>query len=375
MSLTQEEIQRYARHLVLPKFGIEAQLKLKKAKVLVIGTGGLGAPILQYLTAAGVGAIGVVDFDVVDKSNLQRQVLFNDTEIGKSKTSAAIERLKAQNPNVHFIEHQLKLDSTNAIEIIKNYEVIVDGSDNFPTRYLVNDACVLLGKPLIYGSIFQFEGQVSVFNFNRGPNYRDLFPTPPPPDVVPNCAEGGVLGVLPGIIGSIQASEAIKVITGIGETLSGKLFLFDALNFESRKLNIKKDSANPISGENVSITHLIDYEEFCELKPKNKMKSITVEQLKELKDKGEDFTLIDVRETHEYESANLNAILIPLGEVIDNLDKIPKEGNVVIHCKSGGRSGRAIQMLEQRYGYENLTNLEGGILAWRENYDPEMVIL
>ena len=372
MTLTSEEIRRYARHLNLPQFGKETQQKLKDSKVLVVGTGGLGAPILQYLTAAGIGTIGVVDFDVVDQSNLQRQVLFSTSDVGNPKTTTAINKLKDQNPNVDFIEHQVTLSSSNALEILEEYDVVVDGTDNFPTRYLVNDACVLLNKPYVYASIYQFEGQVSVFNYQEGPNYRDLFPTPPPPGLVPSCAEGGVLGVLPGIIGSIQASEAIKGVAGIGEPLSGKLFLFDALDFTTRKLNIRKDPENPISGDNRTITKLIDYDEFCGLKIENDMQTITVEELKELKDKGEEFTLIDVREEHEYEDANLDGILIPLGSILDHLDQIPKEGNVIMQCRSGGRSGNAIKLLEQREGYTNLKNLEGGILAWKDKFDPDM---
>ena len=372
MTLTSDEIRRYARHLNLPQFGKETQQKLKDAKVLVVGTGGLGAPILQYLTAAGIGTIGVVDFDVVDESNLQRQVLFGTSDVGHAKTATAIEKLQDQNPNVRFMEHQVTLTSENAMEIIEGYDVVADGTDNFPTRYLVNDACVLLGKPYVYASIYQFEGQVSVFNYQDGPNYRDLFPTPPPPGLVPSCAEGGVLGVLPGIIGSIQASEVIKVVAGIGEPLSGRLFLFDALDFTTRNLNVRKDPANPISGANPTISALIDYEEFCGLKSDNDMETITVEELKELKDSGADFTLIDVREEHEYEAANIDGILIPLGSILDHLDQIPREGNVIMQCRSGGRSGNAIKVLEQREGYTNLKNLEGGILAWKDRIDPSL---
>ena len=372
MTLTPEEIRRYSRHLNLPQFGVETQVLLKGAKVLVVGTGGLGAPILQYLTAAGVGTIGVVDFDTVDESNLQRQVLFASSDVGNPKTTSAIEKLKDQNPNVRFIEHRLNLNASNAMEVMQGYDVVADGTDNFPTRYLVNDACVLLNKPYVYASIYQFEGQVSVFNFNNGPNYRDLFPTPPPPGLVPSCAEGGVLGVLPGIIGSIQASEVIKVGANIGEPLSGRLFLFDALAFTTRNLNIRKDPANPLTGKDPTITELIDYEEFCGLKSDNNMQTITVEELKELKDSGADFTLIDVREEHEYEAANLDGILIPLGSILDHLDQIPREGDVIMQCRSGGRSGNAIKILEQREGYDNLKNLEGGILAWKDRIDPSL---
>lgn len=374
MSLSSEELHRYARHLNLPQFGKESQQKLKDAKVLVVGTGGLGAPLLQYLTAAGIGTIGVMDFDMVDESNLQRQVLFSTPDIGNPKTTSAIRKLENQNPNVTFIEHSVKLDSSNALEIVSAYDVVADGTDNFPTRYLVNDACVLLNKPYVYASIYQFEGQVSVFNYQDGPNYRDLFSTPPPPGLVPSCEEGGVLGVLPGIIGSIQASEVVKIVAGIGEPLSGRLFLFDALDFTTRNLNVRKDPTNPISGENRTITELIDYEEFCGLKNVNKMQTITVEELKALKDQGAEFTLIDVREEHEYEDANLGGILIPMGSVLDHLDQIPREGNVIMQCRSGGRSGNVIKMLEQREGYTNLKNLEGGILAWKDAFEPDMEV-
>ena len=374
MSLTTEEIRRYARHLSLPQFGVEAQEKLKVARVLVVGTGGLGAPILQYLTAAGLGTIGVVDFDKVDESNLQRQVLFGVSNVGQKKTTSAIAKLRDQNPNVTFEEYSQMLSSANAMEIVANYDVVVDGTDNFPTRYLVNDACVLLGKPYVYASIYQFEGQVSVFNYQDGPNYRDLFPTPPPPGLVPSCAEGGVLGVLPGIIGSLQASEAIKVIAGIGKPLSGKLFLFDALDFSTRTLNVRKDPANPISGDNPTLTELIDYDEFCGIKSEPNLSSITVQELKEWQGRGEEFVLIDVREGYEYESANLGGIHIPLGQVEQHLDKIPKEGRVIVHCKAGGRSAQAISKLEG-LGYQNLMNLEGGILAWKEAFEPELEVV
>ena len=374
MSLTTEEIRRYARHLSLPQFGVEAQEKLKVARVLVVGTGGLGAPILQYLTAAGLGTIGVVDFDKVDESNLQRQVLFGVSNVGQKKTTSAIAKLRDQNPNVTFEEYSQMLSSANAMEIVANYDVVVDGTDNFPTRYLVNDACVLLGKPYVYASIYQFEGQVSVFNYQDGPNYRDLFPIPPPPGLVPSCAEGGVLGVLPGIIGSLQASEAIKVIAGIGKPLSGKLFLFDALDFSTRTLNVRKDPANPISGDNPTLTELIDYDEFCGIKSEPNLSSITVQELKEWQGRGEEFVLIDVREGYEYESANLGGIHIPLGQVEQHLDKIPKEGRVIVHCKAGGRSAQAISKLEG-LGYQNLMNLEGGILAWKEAFEPELEVV
>ena len=378
MELTLEELQRYSRHLNLPNFGLDAQKKLKASKVLVVGTGGLGAPMLQYLTAAGVGTIGVVDFDTVDASNLQRQVLFTSQDIGKSKVSSAIERLSAQNPNVHFVPFETKLESSNALEIIKDFDVVADGTDNFQTRYLVNDACVLSGKTNVYASIFQFEGQVSVFNFGfedgtRGPNYRDLFPSPPPPGMVPSCAEGGVLGVLPGIVGSLQASEVLKVLTGMGEPLVGRLFLFDALHFSSRILKVQKDEANPISGKCPSITELIDYEEFCGLKNQEDQRGLSVQQLHQ-KPEGS-YTLIDVRETYEYEAGNIDALHIPLSNLETRLAEIPRQGEVIIHCKSGGRSQKAIDLLKDKYGYSNLINLDGGMLAWQKHIDPDLSVV
>lgn len=380
MTLSTKELLRYSRHLNLPKFGLATQEKLKAAKVLVVGTGGLGAPMLQYLTAAGIGTIGVVDFDIVDESNLQRQVLFTTKDLKKPKTKTAIARLRDQNPHVNFVEHNLKLDASNALDIIRDYEVVADGTDNFQTRYLVNDACVLLGKTNVYASIFQYEGQVSVFNYGRegeekGPNYRDLFPTPPPPGLVPSCAEGGVLGVLPGIIGSLQASEVIKVVTGIGKPLSGRLFLFDALEFSSRTLNVSKDETNPLSGSQPTQTGLIDYDEFCGLNEVSLVNAISVEELKVWMEEQRDFQLIDVREVYEYESANLSGDLIPLSKLENEYLKISKEKEVVIHCKSGGRSQKAIELLSSKYGYSNLLNLEGGILAWRDLLEPNMVVL
>jgi molybdopterin/thiamine biosynthesis adenylyltransferase/rhodanese-related sulfurtransferase len=380
MVLSNEEKVRYSRHLNLPQFGIETQEKLKDAKVLVVGTGGLGAPMLQYLTAAGVGTIGVVDFDTVDASNLQRQVLFDTNDIGQLKTSIAIQKLKVQNPNVTFIEFNEALTSFNAKEIIKDFDVVADGTDNFPTRYLVNDACVLMGKTNVYASIFQFEGQVSVFNYHDGesygPNYRDLFPTPPPPGMVPSCAEGGVIGVLPGIVGSIQASEVIKVLTGVGNPLAGRLFLFDALDFSCRVMNVRKDPDNPLNGDNPSITELIDYDEFCGLNYLDKTVSeISVQELKEWKEKGKTYALIDVREPYEYETSNIGGELIPHGEIANHLTKIPKDLPIVIHCKSGVRSEKAIRLLQEKYGYHNLHNLKGGISAWKSAFDPDMIVV
>lgn len=375
IQFSKEELERYSRHLIIPEFNIEGQRKLKNAKVLVVGTGGLGAPLLQYLAAAGVGTLGLIDFDVVDESNLQRQVLFSVNDIGRLKTEVAKERIESLNPHIKVITHNTYLTSSNALDIIKDYDVVADGTDNFPTRYLVNDACVILNKTNVYASIFRFDGQVSVFNYTgkdgqTGPNYRDLFPSPPPPGLVPSCAEGGVLGVLPGIIGSLQANEVIKVLTGVGEPLSGRLFLFDALTFKTTTLNIKKSS----SGQ--SITELIDYEAFCgignEQDAEPMVPEITVDELKTLLDSGADFQLIDVREPYEYEIASLKGELIPLNDLESKIDKIHSDRKVVVHCRSGVRSAKAIQTLAENYGFQNLYNLKGGILAWAEKIDLDM---
>lgn len=376
---SKEELARYNRHIIIPGFGYEAQQKLKAARVLVIGSGGLGSPVLLYLAAAGVGTIGIVDFDVVDDSNLQRQVLFGIDEIGKPKVEAAKRRLESLNPYIRLNIYNTHLNSQNALDIIRDYDVIADGTDNFPTRYLVNDAAVLLGKPNVYASIFQFEGQVSVFNYvdaqgNRGPNYRDLYPTPPPPGLVPSCAEGGVLGVLPGIIGSLQALEVIKVITGVGDTLSGRFYIFDALNFESRTFNIKSREDNPVNGKNPTITALIDYEQFCGTRAveEKALKEISVKELYDLQVRGEKFQLIDVREPHEYDIVNINGELIPLATIADNAGKIATDKKVIVHCKVGGRSAKAIRELEEKFGFTNLYNLKGGILAYIEEVQPEL---
>jgi adenylyltransferase/sulfurtransferase len=358
------ELARYNRHIIIPEFGLEAQQKLKAAKVLVIGSGGLGSPLLLYLAAAGVGTLGIVDFDVVDDSNLQRQVLFGVSEVGKPKVEAAKQRLQQLNPHINIVTYNTQFTSHNALDILKDYDVVADGTDNFPTRYLVNDASVLLVKPNVYASIFQFEGQVSVFNYqdadgNYGPNYRDLYPTPPPPGLVPSCAEGGVLGVLPGIIGSLQASEVIKVITGVGDTLSGRFFVFDALSFETRVLNIKKNPNTP------AITQLIDYEQFCGVKAVEKpIKEITVDEFDQWLSSGEDLQVIDVREPEEYAAANIGATLIPLGTVSQHASEIDRNKKVVVHCKMGGRSAKAIRELEDKFGFNNLYNLKGGITAY-----------
>ena len=378
ITFSKEELARYDRHIIIPDFGFDAQKKLKAAKVLVIGSGGLGSPALLYLAAAGVGTIGIVDFDVVDDSNLQRQVLFGVNEIGKPKAAAARRRIEALNPYIQVNIYDIQLTSKNALDIIKDYDIVADGTDNFPTRYLVNDASVLLNKPNVYASIFQFEGQVSVFNYRDengrlGPNYRDLYPTPPPPGLVPSCAEGGVLGVLPGIIGSMQALEVIKIITGVGETLSGRFFIFDALNFETRTFNIKRDPANPLNGRNPTIKELIDYEQFCGVKAIEKpIKEISANELYNWQVAGEPFQLIDVREAHEYNIVNIGGELIPLATVAANADQIDRDKKVVVHCKMGGRSAKAIRELEEKFGFDNLYNLKGGILAYIDAVKPEL---
>lgn len=370
ISLSPAELARYSRHIVIPEFGEAGQKKLKAARVLVIGSGGLGSPVLLYLAAAGVGHIGIVDFDVVDDSNLQRQVLFGIDDIGKPKAETAKKRLLNLNPHIQITVHNTRFTKENALSLVSQYDVVADGTDNFPTRYLVNDACVLAGKVNVYASIFRFEGQVSVFNYlqsdgERGPNYRDIFPTPPPPGLVPNCAEGGVLGVLPGIIGSLQASEVIKVITGIGDPLSGRLFLFDAASFTTRILKISKK-------QDTQITELINYDVFCGLVPdaqEQNIAEITVQEFQNWIDAGEDFQLIDVREPFEYSIANLGGELIPLSNVAASASRISRSKKVVIHCKGGVRSANAIRELQQLYGFDNLLNLKGGILAYAKEID------
>ena len=382
VTFNKDELERYSRHLIIPDFNIEGQRKLKAAKVLVVGAGGLGSPVLLYIAAAGVGTIGILDFDVVDDSNLQRQVLFSQADVGRPKVEAARDRIVGLNPHINVVVHNTKLTSENALNIIKDYDIVADGTDNFPTRYLVNDACVLLDKVNVYASIYRFEGQASVFNYvdsegNRGPNYRDLFPSPPPPGLVPSCAEGGVIGVLPGILGSLQANEVIKVISGIGDNLSGRLFLFDALSFETRTLKVKRDPANPINGKNPSQTGLIDYHQFCGLdvnssKEELVVKEVDVQELSQMIIDKVDYQLIDVREPYEYEIANLNGYLMPLNQVSEFAAKIEKDKKVVIHCRSGVRSAKAIQQLENEFGFNNLYNLKGGILAYAHEIDSEL---
>ena len=364
-NFSKEELARYARHFVLPEFGIEGQKRLKNGSVLVVGAGGLGCPMLLYLAAAGVGRIGIIDADRVDDSNLQRQVLYTTQDVGKYKAEAAKERLLALNPHIQIEAFTTHFTRENALEIIENYDIVADGTDNFPTRYLVNDAAVLRGKVNVYASIFRFEGQVSVFNYSkmggeRGVQYRDLFPTPPPPGLVPDCAEGGVLGVLPGIIGSMQASEVIKILSGVGEPLAGRLFIFDAASFTTRVLKVSK---NP----NLVVPRaLIDYDMFCGIKKAN-VGEISVFELKKMMDEKADFQLIDVREAYEYEVSNLGGTLIPLSILSENMDKIATNKTVVVHCKSGARSAKAIAILEE-HGFKDLLNLAGGIVAFEKEF-------
>lgn len=373
---TSAELARYNRHIIIPDFGLKAQQKLKAAKVLVIGSGGLGSPVLLYLAAAGIGTIGIIDFDVVDDSNLHRQILFGVKDIGQPKVEAAKLRLEELNPYINIVLYNTQLTSKNALEFIRDYDVVADGTDNFPTRYLVNDACVLLNKPNVYASIYQFEGQLSVFNYHNksgelGPNYRDLYPTPPLPGMVRSCAEGGVLGVLPGILGSLQALEVIKIITGVGETMSGRFFIFNGLSFETRTFNIKRNPDNPLNGDNPTITALIDYEQFCGVKVVEKpIKEISAKELYDWQVSGEAFQLIDVREPDEYQVVNIGGELIPLPTVTANPDVIATDKKVVFYCKLGGRSAQAIRELEEKFGFKNLYNLKGGINAYIEEVRP-----
>jgi adenylyltransferase/sulfurtransferase len=374
--LTKGELSRYSRHLILPEVGEEGQRKLKAARVLCVGAGGLGSPLALYLAAAGVGTLGLVDFDVVDASNLQRQIIHSTADIGRKKLDSAAEKLKALNPEVNVIKHDTLLSSANAIDILKDYDVIADGTDNFPTRYLVNDACVLLGKPNAYGSIFRFEGQASVFATKDGPCYRCLYPEPPPPGLVPSCAEGGVLGILPGLIGVIQATETIKLILGKGATLVGRLLLVDALNMRFRELKLRKNPECPVCGTHPTVTQLIDYQQFCGIVPatkeeiavKNGVPQITVAELKRRIDAGEDVFILDVREPFEYQIANIGGKLIPQGEVPQRLAEIDRDREIVVQCKSGGRSQRIAEFLKQS-GYPDVVNLAGGILAWSSEID------
>ena len=371
--LTVDEVQRYSRHLIIPDVGMDGQKRLKNAKVLVVGAGGLGSPTLLYLAAAGVGTLGIIDFDVVDESNLQRQVIHGQSDIGKPKAESARETIEEINPFVKVVLHKERLDSSNALEIFADYDLILDGTDNFATRYLVNDAAVLLNKPYVWGSIYRFDGQVSVFWNEYGPNYRDLYPEPPPPGMVPSCAEGGVLGVLCAAIGSVMANEAIKLITGIGDPLVGRLLIYDALEMTWRTVKIRKDpNAEPI-------TELIDYEAFCGTIPEEAQQAalgstITAKELKEKMDKGEDFFLVDVREKNEYEIVNIpGAVLIPKGEFLtgEAFAKLPQDKQIILHCKSGGRSAEALAAVKNA-GFADAVHVGGGVLSWIETVDPSL---
>jgi sulfur-carrier protein adenylyltransferase/sulfurtransferase len=375
-TLTNDEILRYSRHLIMPEVGMEGQLKLKAAKVLCIGAGGLGSPLALYLGAAGVGTIGIVDFDVVDYTNLQRQIIHSTADVGRKKLDSAQDKLKAINPNVNVIRYDTRLSSANALELFRDFDIVVDGTDNFPTRYLVNDACVLSGKPNVYGSIFRFEGQVSVFGTEAGPCYRCLYPEPPPPGLVPSCAEGGVLGILPGLVGVMQATEAIKLILGAGEPLIGRLLLVDALAMRFRELKLRKDPDCPVCGTHRTITELIDYNEFCGIRGEEKpvdtqIPSISVEELKRRKDAGEDIFVLDVREPHEYQICNIGGYLIPLNDLPKRVNELDTSREIVAHCRSGVRSAKAAEFLRQS-GFTKVKNLSGGILAWAEKIDPTM---
>jgi sulfur-carrier protein adenylyltransferase/sulfurtransferase len=371
------EIRRYSRHLIMPEVGTEGQQRLKAARVLMIGGGGLGSPIGLYLAAAGVGTLGLVEFDTVDESNLHRQVLYGRSDVGRPKLDAAMDRLSEVNPLIRLVPHNTRLDAGNALKLFEGYDVVVDGTDNFPTRYLVNDACVLTGKPNVYGSIFRFEGQVSVFWGAQGPCYRCLFPEPPPPGLVPSCAEGGVLGVLPGIIGSLQANEVIKLILGAGDPLIGRLLLFDALRLRFRELKLKKDPNCPICSEHPTQTELIDYEQFCGIEPERASPpspdadfDIEVDELARWRDQGRDFTLLDVRNPMEYQIARIEgSILIPLHELPDRLGELDTAADLIVHCHHGPRSTQAVGFLRQM-GFARARNLAGGIAAWSREIDP-----
>jgi len=385
-ALTREELGRYSRHLLLPEVGMQGQQKLKGARILLVGAGGLGSPAALYLAAAGVGTLGLVDFDVVDHSNLHRQILHGTPDVGRSKLESAVDRLRGVNPNVRVVPHELRLTAANAMEVLSGYDLVVDGSDNFPTRYLVNDACVFLGKPLVYGAIHRFEGQVSVFDGRTGPCYRCLFREPPPPGLVPSCAEAGVLGVLPGIIGSLQAMEAVKLVLGVGETLAGRLLLFDGLAMGWRELRLRKDPECPVCGEDPTQTALLDYDRFCGVTPEGTplpgtaqdgvapLPSVTPRGLQFRLERGDALTLLDVREPFEWELANLGergARLIPLGELEERMGELDSAEEIVVYCRTGGRSARGQAKLAEA-GFLRVWNLEGGIRGWAEEVDPEM---
>ncbi|HEX7958622.1 MAG TPA: molybdopterin-synthase adenylyltransferase MoeB [Terriglobales bacterium] len=377
-TLNKDEILRYSRHLIMPEVGMEGQQKLKAAKVLCIGTGGLGSPLALYLGAAGVGTIGLVDFDVVDFTNLQRQIIHTTADVGRPKLDSAIEKLEAINPFINIRRFDTLLNSSNALEIFRDFDIIVDGTDNFPTRYLVNDACVLSGKPNVYGSIFRFEGQASVFGTKEGPCYRCLYPEPPPPGLVPSCAEGGVLGILPGLVGIIQATEAIKLILGKGEPLIGRLLLVDALGMKFRELKLRKNPECPVCGTHPTVTELIDYQQFCGIRGEetpvvasSAIPEIQPEELKRQLDAKEDVFVLDVREPHEYQICNLGGYLIPLGDLPKRVNELDSSREIVAHCRSGVRSAKAVDFLRQA-GFKKVRNLAGGILAWADKVDPTM---
>jgi molybdopterin/thiamine biosynthesis adenylyltransferase/rhodanese-related sulfurtransferase/molybdopterin converting factor small subunit len=377
-SLSNEEIARYSRHLIMPEVGMEGQRKLKATSVLMIGTGGLGAPTGMYLAAAGIGRLGIVDFDVVDSSNLQRQIIHGTKDVGRRKVDSARDRLGDINPFIELETHETRLTSENALGLFANYDIIVDGTDNFPTRYLVNDACVLTGKPNVYASIFRFEGQASVFWAERGACYRCLYPEPPPPGLVPSCAEGGVLGVLPGIMGAIQANETIKIALGAQDILVNRLLLFDAWAMKFREFKLRKDPLCPVCGENPSIKELIDYEQFCGMKPsqpveETKLEEITATELKARLDRGDDIQIIDVREPNEYEIAKIPGTkLIPLGQVVNRMNEIDPSRETIVHCKGGVRSAKAIEALRGAAFPGRMVNLKGGITAWSNDVDPSV---
>jgi len=385
VDMSKEEIERYSRHLILPEVGMEGQKKLKSASILLIGTGGLGAPLGMYLAAAGIGRLGLVDFDVVDHSNLQRQVIHGTGNVGQPKIKSAEARIRDINPNVQVDLHEEPFTSANAMRIAEPYDIIIDGTDNFPTRYLANDVSVLQGKPNVYGAIFRFDGQATVFNYDGGPCYRCLYPEPPEPGLVPSCAEGGVLGILPGIVGLIQATEAIKIILGEGKTLSERLLMFDALGMKFREMKIRRDPGCPICGDNPTVTELIDYNQFCgtpdqtfekDVQKESEMEKqsdwdISVADLKKLKDDGAEFELIDVREPHEYDICEIGGKLIPLGTLNQHLDEFDKDGRIVVHCRSGGRSSKAVNAMRQA-GFNNVWNLNGGILRWADEIDTSV---
>jgi len=373
-TLTNDEILRYSRHLIMPEVGMAGQQKLKAARVLCVGTGGLGSPLALYLAAAGVGTLGLVDFDVVDFTNLQRQVIHATNDVGRPKLDSAAEKLTALNPAIEIRKFETRLSSANALDIIRDFDMVADGTDNFPTRYLVNDACVLSGKPNVYASIFRFEGQASVFATEDGPCYRCLYPEPPPPGLVPSCAEGGVLGILPGLLGVIQATEVIKLILGSGDPLIGRLLLVDALGMRFRELRLRKNPDCPVCGTHPTIHELIDYNEFCGIRGEEQVPPTTVpeirpEELKAKLDAGEDVFVLDVREPHEYQICNIGGYLIPLGDVPARMNELDSSREIVVHCRSGARSAKAVMLLRQS-GFGKVKNLAGGILAWSDKIDP-----